>query len=67
MTDARTAARLKPEHPRLLSGLPTRLSRDLFARAELVWLRAGRVFFRAGDPANGCYRVDDGLLKVTMV
>ena len=23
--------------------------------------------FRAGDPGNGCYRVEDGLLKVTMV
>jgi CRP-like cAMP-binding protein len=25
------------------------------------------VLFRAGDPGNGCYRVEDGLLKVTMV
>jgi CRP/FNR family transcriptional regulator, cyclic AMP receptor protein len=65
--DPRTPARLKPEHPRLLSGLPTRLSRELFARAELVRLPAGRVLFRAGDPGNGCYRVEDGLLKVTMV
>ena len=63
----RTSARLKPEHPRLLSGLPTRLSRELFARADLVRLHAGRVLFRAGDPGNGCYRVEDGLLKVTMV
>ena len=65
--DLRTPARLKPEHPRLLSDLPTRLSRELFARGELVRLRAGRVLFRAGDPGNGCYRVEDGLLKVTMV
>ena len=65
--DPRTVARLKPDHPRLLSGLPTRLSRELFARAELVRLRAGRVLFRAGDCGNGCYRVEDGLLKVTMV
>ena len=65
--DPRTPARLKPENPRLLSGLPTRLSRELFARAELVRLPAGRVLFRAGDPGNGCYRVEDGLLKVTMV
>jgi CRP-like cAMP-binding protein len=64
--DHQTAARLKPDHPRLLSGLLTRLSRELFARAELVRLRAGRVLFRAGDPGNGCYRVEDGLLKVTM-
>jgi len=65
--DPRTPARLKPENPRLLSGLPTRLSRELFARAEMVRLRAGRILFRAGDSGNGCYRVEDGLLKVAMV
>jgi CRP/FNR family transcriptional regulator, cyclic AMP receptor protein len=47
--------------------LPTRLSRELFADAEQVQLRAGQRLFRAGDPPNGCYRVEDGLLKVTMV
>jgi CRP/FNR family transcriptional regulator, cyclic AMP receptor protein len=47
--------------------LPTRLSRELFARAETVRLRAGRILFRAGDSGNGCYRVEDGLLKVAMV
>jgi CRP/FNR family transcriptional regulator, cyclic AMP receptor protein len=57
----------KPTRPRLLSGLPTRLSRELFADAEQVQLRAGQRLFRAGDPPNGCYRVEDGLLKVTMV
>jgi len=65
--DRRTLARLKPDHPRLLSGLPRRLSRELFARAKLVPLPAGRVLFRAGDPGSGCYRVEEGLLKVTMV
>jgi len=65
--DPRTPARLKPENPRLLSGLPTRLSRELFARAEMVRLRAGRILFRAGDSGNACYRVEDGLLKVAMV
>ena len=65
--DPPTLARLKPEHPRLLSGLPMRLSRELFARAQLVRLRAGRMLFQAGDSGNGCYRVEDGLLKVTMV
>ena len=65
--DPRTPARLKPENPRLLSGLPTSLSRELFAGAVLVRLPAGTVLFRAGDPGNGCYRVEDRLLKVTMV
>jgi CRP-like cAMP-binding protein len=52
---------------RLLAELPARLTTDLFAGAALVRLRAGRVLFRAGDSGNGCYRVEDGLLKVTMV
>ena len=63
--DPRTLARLKPD--RLLSGLPTRLSTDLFAGAKLVRFPSGEMLFRAGDPGNGCYRVEDGLLKVTMV
>jgi CRP/FNR family transcriptional regulator, cyclic AMP receptor protein len=57
----------KPKHPRPLSGLPTRLSRELFADTEQVQLPAGRMLFRAGDPGDGCYRVEDGLLKVTTV
>jgi hypothetical protein len=40
---------------------------ELFAAAEPVRLRAGQMLFRAGDSGNGCYGVEDGLLKVTMV
>jgi CRP/FNR family transcriptional regulator, cyclic AMP receptor protein len=58
---------LSPKYPRLLSELPTRLSTELFTAAELVRLRAGQVLFRAGDCNDGCYRVEDGLLKVTIV
>jgi CRP/FNR family transcriptional regulator, cyclic AMP receptor protein len=60
-------ADLKPEYPRLLSGLPERLSTGLFATAKPVRLAAGDVLFRAGAVNDGCYRVEDGLLKVTMV
>ena len=56
-----------PKYPSLMSELPTCLLTELFAGAELVRLRAGAVLFRAGDSSNGCYRVEDGLLKVTMV
>src|SRR5437763_3232470 len=49
------------------SGLPTHLSSELFARAKVVRLPAGRVLFREGDPGDGCYRIEDGLLKLTMV
>jgi len=33
----------------------------------MVRLPAGQVLYRAGDPADGCYRVEDGLLKVTII
>jgi CRP/FNR family transcriptional regulator, cyclic AMP receptor protein len=51
----------------LLSGLPANLSADLFTSATPVRLAADEVLFLAGDAGEGCYRVDEGLLKVTMV
>jgi CRP-like cAMP-binding protein len=59
----------KTGHPgtSLLSGLPGRLATDLFAGAKPVKLRADEVLFLAGDPGDGCYKVEEGLLKVTMV
>ena len=59
------AVGLRPTYPRLLSELPTHLSTELFACAELVRLSAGRVLFRAGDSGDGCYRIENGLFKVT--
>jgi CRP/FNR family transcriptional regulator, cyclic AMP receptor protein len=53
--------------PSLLSELPEHLSTDLFASATPQRLAADEVLFLAGDAGNGCYRVEDGLLKVTMV
>jgi CRP/FNR family transcriptional regulator, cyclic AMP receptor protein len=58
---------LRPESPRLLSVLAPPLSTELFASAKLVRLAAGDILFRAGASADGCYRVEDGLLKVVMV
>jgi CRP/FNR family transcriptional regulator, cyclic AMP receptor protein len=56
-----------PEHLSLLAGLPEHLFKNLFSRATTVRLRADQVLFVAGDVGDGCYRVEDGLLKVTMV
>ncbi|MGA2815285.1 MAG: Crp/Fnr family transcriptional regulator [Xanthobacteraceae bacterium] len=53
--------------PSLLSALPGRLATDLFAGAKPVRLAADEVLFLSGDPGDGCYRIDDGLLKVAMV
>ena len=58
---------LVPETAQLLSRLPTRLATDLFANATRVKLAENQVLFLAGDPGDSCYRVEDGLLKVTMV
>jgi CRP/FNR family transcriptional regulator, cyclic AMP receptor protein len=51
----------------LLWGLPEHLSRDLFKDATPIHLRPDEVLFHAGDAGDGCYRVDNGLLKVTML
>ena len=48
-------------------GLTGRLATDLFVGAKPVRLAADEVLFLAGDPGDGCYRIEDGLLKVTMV
>jgi CRP/FNR family transcriptional regulator, cyclic AMP receptor protein len=54
-------------NPSLLTGLPGHLSANLFNAATVVKVGADEVLFMAGDAGDGCYRVDDGLLKVTMV
>src|SRR5262249_16734411 len=51
----------------LLSELPADLPTKLFAKANQVRLAAGKILFRAGAAGDGCYRVEDGLLKVTMI
>ncbi|HUI15979.1 MAG TPA: Crp/Fnr family transcriptional regulator [Xanthobacteraceae bacterium] len=51
----------------LLSELPQHLLADLLERITPVRLRADEVLFLAGDAGDGCYRVEDGLLKVTIV
>jgi CRP/FNR family cyclic AMP-dependent transcriptional regulator len=53
--------------PSLLSGLPEHFSVSLFTNAKPMRLNADEVLFLAGDAGDGCYRVEGGLLKVTMV
>jgi len=57
----------KPGYVRLLSELHADLPTKLFDNAKRVRLAAGMILFRAGTSGDGCYRVEDGLLKVTMV
>ena len=51
----------------LFSALPQHLSAHLFANAKPVHLAADQVLFLAGDAGDGCYRIEKGLLKVSMV
>jgi CRP-like cAMP-binding protein len=70
LTEHRAATGVMPLHrtaPSLLSGLPEHLLANLFVSATPVKLDADEVLFLAGDSGDGCYRVEDGLLKVTMM
>jgi CRP/FNR family cyclic AMP-dependent transcriptional regulator len=51
----------------LFSVFPESLAAKLFANAKPTALAADEVLFIAGDPGDGCYRVEQGLLKVSMI
>ena len=50
----------------ILSGLPGQIASDLFASATQRRLKLGDTLFEAGDPGDGCYRLDEGALKVSL-
>ena len=50
----------------LLATLPTELSDGLFAKARPVSLAASQTLFAEGDEGDGCYRVEEGLLKASV-
>jgi CRP-like cAMP-binding protein len=56
-------------HPadNVLSGLPAELLGSLFGKGRSLPLAADQTLFLPGDPPDGCYRVDEGLLKVAVV
>jgi CRP/FNR family transcriptional regulator, cyclic AMP receptor protein len=62
----RTTPTEATENIHLLSDLPGHLTTELFASAKRVRLVAGNALFRAGDSDDDCYRIEDGLLKVTI-
>ena len=51
----------------LFSVFPEKLATRLFANAKLTKLAADEVLFQAGDLGDGCYRVEQGLLKISMI
>ena len=50
----------------MLTALPPELLRDLFAKARILALTADQMVFLAGDAGDGCYRIEEGLLKVSV-
>src|SRR6202023_4324757 len=57
-------SKFPPEN--IFSGLPPEISRVLFAKARIVSLAADQILFLAGDEGDGCYRVEEGLLKASV-
>jgi len=56
-----------PSPTTLFSVFPEKLSALLFGHAaQQRKLAADEMLFLAGDPGDGCYRVEQGLLKVSM-
>jgi CRP/FNR family cyclic AMP-dependent transcriptional regulator len=51
----------------VLSKVPVNLHAGLFSRGRAISLGAEQCLFLAGDASNGCYRVDEGLLKVNII
>jgi CRP/FNR family transcriptional regulator len=49
------------------SGLPKEIASELFASARFHRLKAGDTLFQTGDTGDGCYRLDIGLLKVSLI
>ena len=56
----------KPNNFNFLSELPETLFLQLFKEATACSLRGGEPLFRAGDPGDGCYRIQTGLVKIVV-
>jgi len=59
-------AKSLPRPESLLVSLPTELLHRLFAKARPLSLAASRTLFVAGEDGDGCYRVEEGLLKASV-
>src|SRR5258706_7358095 len=63
-----TTACCRPKRniPGILPNLPIQFSGRLLAKAKPQSLAERAVLFQAGEVADGCYRLDQGLLKVSI-
>jgi len=56
-----------PPSTSLLSSLPPELLAGLFGKGRATSPTADQMLFLSGDVGDGCYRIDEGLLKVSVV
>ena len=63
---ARVMGKSSPPPESFFDALPKELLQALFAEALTIALSAGQVLFSAGAKGDGCYRVENGLLKATV-
>jgi CRP-like cAMP-binding protein len=63
----RTMAKPAPRAENLLTALPAELARGLFSKARIASFAADQTVFLVGDVSDGCYQVEEGLLKVSVV
>src|SRR6476620_2619331 len=59
-------AKPAPRLESLLAALPAELSQSLFAKARPLSVKADQTVFMVGDEGDGCYRVEEGLLKASV-
>jgi CRP/FNR family transcriptional regulator, cyclic AMP receptor protein len=58
--------RQTPHSADALGDLPPELADAMFSKGRNVVLEADHSLFMVGDEGNGCYRLEDGLLKASI-
>jgi CRP/FNR family transcriptional regulator len=66
LSDNGSGMRILQRSSLILSSLPPQMATQLFACAVKRVAKAGETLFVAGDRGDGCYRVDQGLVKITV-
>lgn len=66
LSDQGSGMRILQRSSMILSSLPPQMTTQLFACAFKRAAKAGEALFAAGDRGDGCYRVEQGLVKITV-
>ena len=66
LSDKGSGMRMLQRSSLILSSLPPQMTAQLFACASKRAAKAGEALFVAGDRGDGCYRVEQGLVKITV-